>query len=122
MVREAEQHAAEDKRRRELIEARNQADATIYEARRQLGERAGRIDDRTRRPVEEAIEALQAVTTGEDIAAIRQRTEAVARSLMRLGEAANASAPGSDAGAAPGADNIVDAEFEDADDNKPQTS
>jgi molecular chaperone DnaK len=122
MVREAEQHAAEDKRRRELIEARNQADVTIYEARRQLGERAGRIDDSTRRPVEEAIEALQAVTTGEDIGAIRQRTEAVARSLMRLGEAADASAPRPDPGAAPGADNIVDAEFEDADDNKRRTS
>ena len=122
MVREAEQHAAEDKRRRELIEARNQADAAIYEARRQLGERAGHIDERARRPVEEAIEALQAVMTGEDTGAIRQRTEALARSVMRLGEAANASAPGSGAGAAPGADNIVDAEFEEADDNKRQTS
>ena len=121
MVREAEQHAAEDKRRRELIEARNQADATIYEARRQLGERAGRIDERARRPVEEAIEALQAVTAGEDIGAIRQGSEAVARSLMRLGEAASAAAPESNAGAS-GADNIVDAEFEDADDNKRQTS
>jgi molecular chaperone DnaK len=121
MVHEAEQHAAEDKRRRELIEARNQADATIYEARRQLGERAGQIDDRTRRPVEEAIEALQAAMAGEDAGAIRQRTEALARSLMRLDEAANA-APGSDASTAPGADNIVDAEFEEADDDKRQTS
>ena len=122
MVREAEQHAAEDKKRRELIEARNQADATIYEARRRLGEEAGRLDDRARRSVEEASEALQAVTTGEDAGAIRQRTEALVRSLMRLGEAANPSAPGSDAGAAPGADNIVDAEFEDVDDNKRRTS
>jgi molecular chaperone DnaK len=122
MVREAEQHAAEDKRRRELIEARNQADATIYEARRQLGEQTGRIDDRARRSVEEAIETLQAAATREDTGPIRQRTEALARSLMHLGESANASAPGPEAGAASGADNIVDAEFEDADDNKRRTS
>jgi molecular chaperone DnaK len=119
MVQEAEQHAAEDKRRRELVEARNQADATIHTAEKQLEEHGGRIGDAERRPVEDAIAALREAVSGDDTGTIRQRLEALSQALMRLGEAIHrAAAPQPEEPAAAGGggqDDVVDAEFEDVD-------
>jgi molecular chaperone DnaK len=123
MVREAEQHAAEDRRRRELVEARNVADATIYTAEKQLQEHGGRGSDAERRPVEEAIAALREAVSGDDTAGIRQRLEALSQALTRLGEAIHRAAaaqpeePAAAAGgqASTGGDDVVDAEFEDVD-------
>ncbi len=118
MVQEAEQHAAEDKRRRELVETRNQADATIHTAEKQLEEHGGRVSDAERRPVEEAIAALREAASGDDISRIRQRIDALSQALSRFGEAIHraASAQPEQRGASGGGeDEVVDAEFEDVD-------
>jgi molecular chaperone DnaK len=122
MVQEAEQHAAEDRGRRELVEARNQADAIIYTAEKQLEEHGARVSDAERRPVEEAITALREAVSGENTAGIRQRLEALSQALTRLGEAIHRAAaarpeePAAAGGqAATGGEDVVDAEFEDVD-------
>jgi molecular chaperone DnaK len=110
MVREAEQHAEEDRRRRELVEARNVADTTIYTAEKQLEEHGGRVSDGERRPVEEAIAALREAVAGEDAAVIRQRLEALSQAMTRLGEGIHRAAAAGDQ-AATGGEDVMDAEF-----------
>jgi molecular chaperone DnaK len=123
MVREAEQHAAEDKRRRELVEARNQADALIYSTEKELKENEARIGQAERSAVEQAIAALRAAMSGEDPAAIQQRTQALAQAASRLAATAQQGGPGGGPGSGPSAggantggrdDDVVDAEFEEA--------
>ena len=88
MVREAEAHAEEDKRRKELVEARNQADAAIYIGGEGPqgggGTRAGDLKSE----VEQAVSALKDAMKGEDVARIRQATERLAQLPRALGEAA----------------------------------
>jgi molecular chaperone DnaK len=124
MVREAEQHSADDKRRRELIEARNQADALIYGAEKDLKEGGNQPSDTDRHTIEEAIAALRAAMAGEDVGRIRQGIEAMTRAAMRIAEAAQRSAQAGAGGGPPGAadDQVVDAEFEDVDDPKRRAS
>ena len=126
MVREAEQHAAEDKRRREVIEARNQGDALIYSTSKDLKEHGDRLSDADRR----AIGALRAAMTGDDAGLIRQRSEALSQAAMRLGESvyragqaqASSGAAGDGGSAGAGGEHVVDAEFEDVDDPKRRAS
>ena len=126
MVREAEQHAADDRRRRELIEARNQADALIYSVERQLKDLGSRVSESERRNLEAAIATLRSAMAGEDIGAIRRRSEALTEAMTRLGEAINAAAAGSGSPPGPEAggsgDNVVDAEFEDVNDKPRRAS
>jgi molecular chaperone DnaK len=125
MVREAEQHAAEDKRRRELIEARNQADALIYGTEKDLKEHGNRVGDADRRAIDEAIAALRTAMGGDDAGRIRQGIEALSRATMRIGEAVQRSAQtdtGSGGAARPADEHVVDAEFEDVDDPKRRAS
>jgi molecular chaperone DnaK len=126
MVQEAEQHAAEDKRRRELVETRNQADAMIHTADKQLQEHGGQVGAAERNPVEEAVAALREAVSGDDSGAIRQRLEALSQALMRLGEAIHRAAaaqaepqgPAGGEAAAGGGEDVVDAEFEEVDRRK----
>jgi molecular chaperone DnaK len=118
MIREAEQHATEDKRRRELIEARNQADALIYSTERSLQEHGSRLNDADRRAIEEAINSLRTTIAGEDVARIRQGMEALTRAAMRIGDAVNQGQTQGAGGSTPGGEGVVDAEFEDVDDRK----
>jgi molecular chaperone DnaK len=129
MVREAESHAAEDRRRRELIEARNQADAAIYAAEKQLKEQATGGGDAERKAVEDAVTALREAMSGEDIARLRERMDALAQAMTRFleaiqrGAAAAQTADRAAAGNKPsGADGegVVDAEFEEVDSDKKQ--
>jgi molecular chaperone DnaK len=128
MVREAEQHAAEDKRRRELVEARNQADAAIYAAEKQLKENGAKVGEAGRKALEDAISSLRDATTGDDIDRIQQRIEALSQILNRFGEAslraAAAQATDKAAGDRPstGADDVVDAEFEEVDERRRRQS
>jgi molecular chaperone DnaK len=123
MVREGEQHAAEDRRRRELIEARNEADAALYAAEKQLKEPNAPASGSDRKAVEDAVAVLRQAITGEDIATIRQRSEALTQALFHVGEAmqhATAQAAdhqaASDAASAPASPpDAVDAEFEEVD-------
>ena len=122
MVREAEQHASEDRKRRELIEARNQADALIYAVERQLKDYGSRLSESDRRNPEAAIATLRSAVSGEDIGAIRQRSENLTEAMTRLAETIGAAGAGPSAGPGGGGDNVVDAEFEDVDDSSRRAS
>jgi molecular chaperone DnaK len=118
MVKEAEAHADEDRRRKELVEARNQADSMIYTVEKSLKEAEGRVPADLKSEIEQAVAALKDAIKGEDVSRIRQATERLSTSATRLAEAvsrstAEASGP---AGAQAQSDpNVVDAEFEEVD-------
>jgi molecular chaperone DnaK len=117
MVREAEAHAEEDKRRKELVEARNQADSTIYSVEKALKETPG-VPAGLKSEIEQAIPTLRDAMKGEDVQRIRQATERLSQTAMRLAEAANQVAAQASAGAGSGAQSepgVVDAEFEEVD-------
>jgi molecular chaperone DnaK len=115
MVREAEAHAEEDKRRRELVEARNQADATIYGVEKTVKETPA-VPAGLKAELEQAIAALRDAMKTEDAQRIRQATERLSQTALRLAEGGQAAA--ADAGASSGAQDesgVVDAEFEEVD-------
>jgi molecular chaperone DnaK len=119
MVKEAEAHAEDDKRRKELVEARNQADAAVYAVEKSLKEAEGRIPADVKSNVEQSVSTLKDAMNGEDIQRIKQATERVSQAAARIAEAmsqANAGA-GSASGSAQQGDhpNVVDAEFEEVD-------
>jgi molecular chaperone DnaK len=139
MVKDAEAHAEEDKRRRELVEAKNGADALIHTTERTLQESGDKISAEDKASVESAIQALKDVVGGEDAAAIKQKTEALAQASMRIGEAlykasqaeqqgggAGGAGPSGAAGGGPshgaGEDKVVDADFEEVDEQKKRGS
>jgi molecular chaperone DnaK len=127
MVKEAEQHAADDKKRKELVEARNQADGLVHSTERTLKDNEGKIPPADKAAVEKAVQELRAVLDSQDLATLRARTEALAQVSMKMGEALykGAADPGAGAGPAGGAggaggarDGVVDADFEEVDDDK----
>ncbi len=139
MVNEAETHASEDKKRREFVEVRNQADALIHMTEKNLAEYGDRVGEDDKKAIEAELEALKAVKDGDDIAALNAKMEALAQTSMRLGEAmyqqqadAGDSAAAEDVnfdsddggGQAQDAadDDVVDAEFEEVDDDKKNKS
>src|SRR5579871_4401215 len=83
MVREAEAHTEEDKRRKELVEARNQADAAVYTVDKLLKDAGERVPANVRSEVEQAIQALKDTLSSEDAAAIKSKTEALAQVSMK---------------------------------------
>jgi molecular chaperone DnaK len=118
MVREAEAHAEEDKRRKELVEARNQADSIIYTVEKSLKENEGRLPANLKSEIEQAISAAREAMQGDDIQRIRQASERLTQASQRLGEAVNratAQANQSTASGAPNEPEVVDAEFEEVD-------
>jgi len=86
MVREAQTHAAEDRRLRELIQARNQADSVIYATERSLRELGDQLDPSDRQQIEERVEELRQAMQGEDLARIRSATEALQQASYALGQ------------------------------------
>jgi len=125
MVKDAESHAAEDKKKRELIEARNQADGLIYTTEKAVKEHGEKVDEATRKAIETALEDLKKAMESDDVEAIRQKTEALATASHKLAEVmyqqAQAGPAGAESGEAPGdgkQDDVVDAEFEEVDDKK----
>ncbi|HVO00573.1 MAG TPA: molecular chaperone DnaK [Candidatus Cybelea sp.] len=137
MVKDAEAHAAEDKKRRALIEARNQADALIHSAEKQLKDNESKIAAADKSAVESAIADLKGVKDADDAAAIEAKTNALTQALMKIGEAlyrasqeggasAGAGADGATAGGASadtGSDEkVVDADFEEVDERKGKTA
>ncbi len=124
MVKEAEAHAEEDRKRRALIEARNNADALIYSTEKSLKEHGDKVGEAERKAIEDAVAALKEAVQGEDAEEIKRRTEALAQASMKLGEAMykaqqEAAGGGGEAGAEAAAgkdEGVVDAEFEEVDD------
>jgi molecular chaperone DnaK len=134
MVKDAESHAEDDKKRRELVETRNHADALIHSTEKSLNEAGDKVPAADKQAIESALAALKSVTSGEDVNAIRSRTEALAQAAMKMGEAlykAQAAGPespppgpqpGSHPGAGAGDDKVVDADFEEVDEQKKRGS
>jgi len=126
MVKDAEANAAADKRKRELVEARNRADAAIHDTEKNLKEHGEKLSPTEKSAVEADIAALKEVVAGEDADAIQAKTQAVLQSAMKLGEAMYkasqaeaAGTAGPEGGAKPQQDEkVVDATFEEVDDKK----
>jgi molecular chaperone DnaK len=129
MVREAEAHSSEDKKKRELIEARNQADSTVYQTERSLKEFGDKIDAGEKQKIEEKLAELKKTMEGSDADAMKKAGEELMQASHKLAEAVyaqtqQAGAAGEQAGAAGGAehsakaDNVVDADFEEVKDDK----
>jgi molecular chaperone DnaK len=118
MVKEAEAHAEDDKRRRELVEARNQADAAVYTAEKSLKEAGDVITADVKNEVEQAVSAVRDAMTSEDIDRMKQTTSRLSQAAMRIGEAMNrstAEANRASGGSAQNEPGVVDAEFEEVD-------
>ncbi len=117
MRKEAEAHAADDRRKVELIEARNQADAVIFSIEKQLKELGDKVTDSDRQAIQAAVERTKQAASGEDVAAIRQAVsdlhvaaQAMAQHMHRPAGEEGAPSPGGES--AKGKDDVIDAEFE----------
>ncbi len=118
MVKEAEQHAEEDKKLKEAIEARNHADALIHETEKQLKENGDKIGAGEKETIEKAVQELKDVLDSNDAEKIKDKTNALTQASLKLGEAmykqstqANEQAD-TTADAKPADDTVVDADFE----------
>jgi molecular chaperone DnaK len=121
MVKEAEQFSADDKKRREAAEARNQADSLVHATERQLVEHGDKVDAETRASIETAIADVKAVLESGDADAIAPKAQALAQVAMKLGEAVYAAEQAKAAEPAPEAkpeEDVVDADFTEVDDSK----
>ena len=127
MVKEAESHAAEDKKKRALAEAKNNADALIHSTEKAMSEHGSKIDAGDRTAIEDAIAALKESIKSDDPDQIKPKTDALAQASMKLGEAMykaqQAAGAAEGAGPAEGSqpkpdDNVVDADFEEVDEDK----
>jgi molecular chaperone DnaK len=123
MVREAEANAAEDKARKDLVEAKNHGDALIHSTEKALAEHGEKVGAAEKSAIEAAVADLKTALEGEDSESIAAKTQILMQASMKLGEAmyqAQAGAPGAEgAGAsAPADDGVVDAEFEDVSGDK----
>ncbi|MGV0386261.1 molecular chaperone DnaK [Corynebacterium tuberculostearicum] len=125
MVKDAEQHAEEDKKRREEQELRNNAESTSYQTRKFLDDNADKVSEDVKNKVTEAADAVDEALKGDDLEAIKSAVEKLSTESQEMGkqiyeaQAAEAGAEGAaDAGAAQGDPNVVDAEVVDEDENK----
>ncbi|MBW2708207.1 MAG: molecular chaperone DnaK [Deltaproteobacteria bacterium] len=124
LVKDAELHAEEDKKKRELIDARNMADSLIYSTEKSVKEVGDKLDDATKSNIEQIIENLKKSLEGEDTEEIKRLTEELTQASHKLAETIYANAnqeqaqgqegqPGPDSDAdAPKDDDVVDADFE----------
>ena len=136
MVKDAEAHAADDKKRREMVEAKNQGEALVHATEKTLKENGDKIPADAKQPVESALADLKSVLSGDDVGQIRAKSEALAQASMRLGEALYKTQQTPPPGGAPGAgaggagaqtggandEKVVDAEFQEVDEQKKRGS
>jgi molecular chaperone DnaK len=133
MVKEAETHAATDKQKRELVEAKNQAEALVHSTEKTLQELGDKASDADRKAIETAMFELKTASGGDDAAKIVAKADELAKAAMKLGEALYRQSGGADAAAAAAAasggagqgtgtsapsDGVVDAEFEEVKDDE----
>jgi molecular chaperone DnaK len=119
MVREAEANAGEDARRRQEIEVRNQTDGLVYATERALREHGDKLSENERRAIEVALNDARDAVKGEDVERMRRAQESLTRASQSLAEAASrGSGEGARPQGAPQEDEVIDAEFRDADDRK----
>ncbi len=119
MVKDAEANAAEDKKRREAVDAKNHADSLVHSTEKALAEHGSKITDDERRPIEDAVSDLKEALKGDDAEAIKAKTNTLAQASMKLGEAMyKQQAEGEAAAKGAAKDDVVDAEFTEVDDDK----
>lgn len=134
MVKDAEENASEDKKRKEAVETKNRAEALVHTAEKTLKDAGDKVSAEDKKSVEDAVADLKSVMTGDDLAAIKSKTDALQDAAMKLGEhlyraeqeAGPAASPANDgaAGASSASNDkpiepeIVDADFTEVDDNK----
>ncbi|WP_159586793.1 molecular chaperone DnaK [Chelativorans xinjiangense] len=123
MVKDAEANAEVDKKRRETVEVRNQAEALIHSSEKSLKEYGDKVSEDDRKAIENAIAELKSATEGDDVEAIKAKTTALAEASMKLGQAmyeasqAEGSEEASAEGEAKSGDDVVDADFEEIDED-----
>jgi molecular chaperone DnaK len=117
MVKDAEANAAEDKKRREAVDAKNHADALVHSTEKALAEHGSKIAETERRAIEDAVSDLKEALKGDDAEAIKAKSNTLAQASMKLGEAMYAQQSGDAAKQGP-KDDVVDAEFTEVDDDK----
>jgi molecular chaperone DnaK len=138
MVKEAQEHAEEDRQRKAQIEARNHADSLIYSTEKSLKEHGDKVGASDRSAIEQAVADLKSVLDSADTETLRAKTETLAQLSMKLGEAmyraqqaetagAGASGSSTDGGAAGGGasggdEHVVDADFEEVEDDKKKSA
>jgi molecular chaperone DnaK len=127
MVKDAELHAADDKKRRELIDVKNHAESLIHDADKSLKEYADKVSEADKGAIESAVTALKTSLEGEDAEAIKAKTNDLMQAQMKLGEAMykaqQAAGPGTAEGAEGQAkDDVIDAEFKEVDDDKKKSA
>ena len=117
MVSEAEEHAAEDKKRREEADIRNQAEQAVYATEKLLKDEADKISEETREAVQKDVDAVKEALKGDDIEAVKTATATLSESGMKIGQEIYAKQQADEAGAqsAPAQDDVVDAEIVDED-------
>jgi molecular chaperone DnaK len=128
MVKDAEEHAAEDKARKEKVEVVNQADSLVHATEKTLEEAGDKVGDDVKAPIESALTELKEAKDGDDVDAIKAKMEALQAASMKLGEALYAQSQGeAEGGSEEGSgqqessssdDDVVDADFEEVDDDK----
>ena len=118
MVREAEEHAAEDKKRREEADTRNQAEQAVYSTEKLLKDEADKISEATREAVQKDVDAVKEALKGDDIEAVKTTMATLSESGMKIGQEIYAKQQADEASAqsAPAQDDVVDAEIVDEDD------
>src|SRR4051794_2902695 len=131
MVKEAEANAEADKQRRETVEARNHAESLTHQVEKNLKEHGDKLGAQEKGEAEAALAAAKSALEGTDVGAINQATERLSQAAMKIGEAmykaeaaqAQGAGGGADTGAgAPKDDKVVDAEFEEVDENKKKSA
>src|ERR1700736_3816256 len=118
MVKDAEANAAEDKKRREAVDAKNHADALVHSTEKALAEHGSKIAEPERRAIEDAVSDLKEALKGEDAEAIKAKTNTLAQASMKLGEAMYKQQAEAEAAKDAAKDDVVDAEFTEVDDDK----
>ncbi|SHN74907.1 molecular chaperone DnaK [Bradyrhizobium erythrophlei] len=118
MVKDAEANAADDKKRREAVDAKNHADSLVHSTEKALAEHGSKIADTERRAIEDAVSDLKEALKGDDAEAIKAKTNTLAQASMKLGEAMYKQQAEADAAKDAAKDDVVDAEFTEVDDDK----
>ncbi|MFL5076423.1 MAG: molecular chaperone DnaK [Microvirga sp.] len=118
MVKDAEANAAEDKKRREAVDAKNHADSLVHSTEKALAEHGSKVEESERRAIEDAVSDLKEALKGDDAEAIKAKTNTLAQTSMKLGEAMYKQQAEADAAKDAAKDDVVDAEFTEVDDDK----
>jgi molecular chaperone DnaK len=124
MVKEAEEHAGEDKSKRELAEAKNQGEALVHATEKQLTENGDKIPAAAKQEIETSIATLKKALETSNTSEIAAATQALVQASMKIGEALYGGAPQGDAGgeSQPGQEGVVDADFEEVDGNNKKSA